>query len=320
MMQLANRPVIFIVVPLAPALMAQLNAQFECLHGWELQDALRAGEVWPAVRAVVTTGGAGASRQLLQALPAVELVACVGVGFDAIDLDYARTHGIAVTTTPGVLDRCVADTALALLLAVFRQLLSADAFVRQGRWLAGGFPLARSLSGKRCGIVGLGNIGRAIARRAEAFDMAVCYYGPSQKADVAYPYFADLTTMAAAVDVLVLALPGGVSTRHVVDGRVMDALGADGVLINIARGSVVDQAALVERLLDGRLGGAGLDVFEHEPQVPEVLFGLPNVVLTPHMASATVETRAAMAQLMLDNLRAHFSGQPLLTPLHLDCA
>lgn len=318
MMQLANRPVIFITVPLVPALMAQLSAQFDCLHGWELQEALLAGEVWPAVRAVVTTGGAGASRQLLQALPAVELVACVGVGFDAIDLDYARTHGIAVTTTPGVLDHCVADTALALLLAVMRRVVQADRFVREGRWLQGGFPLASCLSGKRCGIVGLGNIGRAIARRVEAFDMRLCYYGPRPKADIAYPYYADLAEMAAAVDVLVLALPGGVATRHVVDGRVLDALGPEGVLINIARGLVVDQAALVERLLDGRLGGAGLDVFEQEPQVPEALFDLPNVVLTPHVASATVETRAAMAQLMLDNLLAHFSGLPLLTPLHLD--
>ena len=317
MMQQTNRPVIFITVPLAPALMAQLSAQFDCLHGWELQDALLAGEVWPAVRAVVTTGGTGAARKLLRALPAVELVACVGVGFDAIDLDYAREHGIAVTTTPGVLDRCVADTALALLLAVFRQLVQADAFVRQGRWLQGGFPLARSLYGKRCGIVGLGNIGRAIARRAEAFDMQVSYHGPSRKVDVAYPYYADLLEMAAAVDVLVLALPGGTATHHVVDGRVLDALGPEGVLINVARGSVVDQAALVERLLDGRLGGAGLDVFEQEPQVPEALFDLPNVVLTPHMASATVETRTAMARLMLDNLLAHLSGRPLLTPLRL---
>ena len=317
MMQQTNRPVIFITVPLAPALMAQLSAQFDCLHGWELQDALLAGEVWPAVRAVVTTGAAGAARQLLQALPAVELVACVGVGFDAIDLDYAREHGIAVTTTPGVLDRCVADTALALLLAVFRQLVQADAFVRQGRWLQGGFPLARSLHGKRCGIVGLGNIGRAIARRAEAFDMQVSYHGLGRKVGVVYPYYADLLEMAAAVDVLVLALPGGVATHHVVDGRVLDALGPEGVLINIARGSVVDQAALVARLLDGRLGGAGLDVFEQEPQVPEALFDLPNVVLTPHVASATVETRTAMARLMLDNLHAHFSDRPLLTPLHL---
>ena len=318
MRQRAGRPVIFITVPLALALMEQLSAQFDCLHGWELQDALAAGAVWPAVRAVVTTGMAGASRQLLQALPGVELVACVGVGFDAIDLDYAREHGIAVTTTPGVLDQCVADTALALLLAVFRQVVQADGFVRQGRWLQGGFPLSRSLSGKRCGIVGLGNIGRAIVRRVEAFDMRVCYHGPRQKADVAYPYYADLAEMAAAVDVLLLALPGGADSHHVVNEKVLDALGPQGVLINIARGSVVDQAALVERLLDGRLGGAGLDVFEQEPQVPEALFGLANVVLTPHVASATVETRAAMAQLMLESVFAYFSGQPLLTPLCLD--
>jgi lactate dehydrogenase-like 2-hydroxyacid dehydrogenase len=317
MKQIASRPTIFITVPLAPALMAQLRAQFECLPGWELQAELEAGAVWPAVRAVVTTGGAGASRQLLQALPALELVACVGVGFDAIDLAYAREHGIVVTTTPGVLDQCVADTALALLLAVFRRVVQADRFVRAGDWLHGGFPLTHSLAGKRCGIVGLGNIGRAIARRAEAFGMVLSYHGPGPKADVAYRYCPDLAAMAAEVDVLVLALPGGAASRHVVDGKVLDALGSDGVLINIARGSVVDQAALVERLCDGRLGGAGLDVFADEPQVPAVLFGLDNVVLAPHMASATVETRAAMAQLMLDNLQAHFAGRPLLTPLSL---
>lgn len=317
MKQIASRPTIFITVPLAPALMAQLCAEFECLYGWELQAELVAGAAWPAVRAVVTTGGAGASRQLLQALPAVELVACVGVGFDAIDLDYARKHGIAVTTTPGVLDNCVADTALALLLAVFRRVVQADRFVRAGHWPHGGFPLTHSLAGKRCGIVGLGNIGRAIARRAEAFGMVLSYHGPRVKADVAYHYYPDLAAMAAEVDVLVLALPGGAARRHVVDGKVLDALGPNGVLINIARGAVVDQAALVERLCDGRLGGAGLDVFEDEPNVPSALFGLENVVLAPHMASATVETRAAMARLMLDNLQAHFAGRPLLTPLSL---
>ena len=318
MKQIASRPTIFITVPLAPALMAQLDARFDCLHGWELQDELAAGRPWPAVRAVVTTGGAGASRSLLQALPNVELIACVGVGFDAIDLEFARTHGIAVTTTPGVLDNCVADTALALLLAVSRRLVSADRFVRNGDWLRGGFPLAHSLAGKRCGIVGLGNIGRAIARRAEAFDMVLSYHGPRPKADVAYRYYPDLAAMAAEVDVLVLALPGGAASRHAINGKVLDALGAEGVLINIARGSVVDQAALVERLRDGRLGGAGLDVFEDEPRVPDVLLSLDNVVLTPHIASATIETRAAMAQLMLENLLAHFAGLPLLTPLCLD--
>lgn len=314
---MTSRPLVWIVVPLAPAVVAQLEAQYECLRGWEQQELLAAGKVWPAVRAVVTTGGAGATRQLLQALPALELVACVGVGFDAIDVAYARERGIAITTTPGVLDDCVADTALALLLAVFRRVVQADGFVRAGRWLQGGFPLTRSLAGKRCGIVGLGHIGQAIARRVAAFGMLPCYHGPRPKVGVDYPYYADLLQMAASVDVLVLSLPGGAATRHVVDGRVLDALGSEGVLINIARGSVVDQAALVERLLDGRLGGAGLDVFEDEPVVPDALCKLDSVVLTPHIASATLETRAAMAQLMLDNLQAHFAGRSLLTPLPL---
>lgn len=315
MAESAARPLIFLTVPLAPALMAQLTAEFDCLAGWELEDALAAGTVWEGVRAVVTTGVAGASRRLLQALPQVELIACVGVGYDAIDLDYARARGIRVSTTPGVLDACVADTALALLLAVSRRVVQADRFVRQGGWLHGNFPLARGLAGKRCGIVGLGNIGRAIARRAAACDMQICYHGPRAKPEVAYLYYADLRAMAADVDVLVLALPGGAATRHVVDAPVLRALGPEGVLINIARGAVVDQAALVELLAAGELGGAGLDVFEDEPQVPAALLAMEQVVLTPHIASATLETRQAMARLMLDNVRAHFAGRPLLTPL-----
>lgn len=312
-----QRPTVLLTVPLASALMRKLAEDYHCIHGWDIKDELAQGQQWPQVRAVITTGIAGAPPCLLAALPALELIACVGVGYDAIDLSVLRARSIRLTTTPGVLNQCVADTALALLLSLSRRIVSADRFVRDGRWPQRGFPLSHSLAGKRCGIVGLGGIGRAIARRAEAFEMEICYHGPRAKPEVGYRYYGDLEKMAADVDILILALPGGPSTHAVINAPVLRALGPEGLLINIARGSVVDQAVLVEMLLKGELGGAGLDVFEDEPQVPSALWGLDNVVLTPHIASATVETRQAMAQLMLANLQAHFAGQPLLTPVEL---
>lgn len=309
-------PTILTTVAFPPELQEQLEADFTVLKYWEQKD----GADWlleqgADVRAIVTSGAYGAPSALIEALPRLELIAVVGVGYDAIDLELARQRGIVVTTTPGVLDDCVADTALALLLGVMRRLVEADRFVRAGQWPQQRFGLGSRLAGKRCGIVGLGAIGRAIATRAAAFGMSVAYHGPRRKPEVGYPYYESIEELARDADVLVLALPGGPGTRHVIDRGVLTALGPSGVLINVARGSVVDQAALVELLLERRLGGAGLDVFEDEPNVPEALFELDNVVLTPHLASATHETRSAMGGLMLENLRAHFAGQPLPTPL-----
>lgn len=309
-------PTILTTVAFPPELQEQLEADFTVLKYWEQ----KGGADWlleqgADVRAIVTSGAYGAPSALIEALPRLELVAVVGVGYDAIDLELARQRGIAVTTTPGVLDDCVADTALALLLGVMRRLVEADRFVRAGQWPQQRFGLGSRLAGKRCGIVGLGAIGRAIATRAAAFGMSVAYHGPRRKPEVGYPYYESIEELARDANVLVLALPGGPGTRHVIDRGVLTALGPSGVLINVARGSVVDQAALVELLLERRLGGAGLDVFEDEPNVPEALFELDNVVLTPHLASATHETRSAMGGLMLENLRAHFAGQPLPTPL-----
>lgn len=312
------RPTVLTTVPFPPALQDELEADLAVLRYWEAED--QAGwlqKLGAEVRAIVTSGVYGAPTALIEALPKLELIAVVGVGYDAIDLDLARRRGIVVTTTPGVLDECVADTALALLLGVARRIVEADRFVRAGRWPQERFGLGSRLGGKVCGIVGLGAIGRAIATRAEAFGMQVAYHGPHRKPDVAYRYYENLTQLAREADVLILALPGGPQTHHVVDRTVLTELGANGILINVARGSVVDQAALVELLVERKLGGAGLDVFEDEPSVPEALFGLDHVVLTPHLASATHETRAAMGQLMLANVRAHFSGLPLPTPLKL---
>jgi lactate dehydrogenase-like 2-hydroxyacid dehydrogenase len=227
----------------------------------------------------------------------------------------ARERGIAVTHTPSVLNDDVADLALGLMLAVARRIPQADRFVRDGRWPAGPMPLARKVSGSRLGIVGLGRIGQAIARRAEAFGMRIAYTARSEKPGLAYPYFPTPQALAAQVDFLIVITPGGAATRKLIDAQVLKALGPQGYLINVARGSVVDEQALIEALQDGGIAGAALDVFENEPDVPQALRSLDNVVLTPHTASATAQTRQAMANLVLDNLRAHFAGQPLPTPV-----
>jgi lactate dehydrogenase-like 2-hydroxyacid dehydrogenase len=219
-----------------------------------------------------------------------------------------------VTNTPDVLTEDVADTALALMLATIRRIVVADRYVRAGSWLKGAMPLTDSPQGKTVGIIGLGRIGRAIARRCEAFHLKVAYTGPNPKPDVAYEYFADPVALAVRSDILIAACPGGEATNGIVSRAVIDALGAEGVFVNISRGSVVDEPALVAALTEGRLGGAGLDVFASEPRVPEPLLKLDNVVLLPHVGSATHPTRRAMGQLVIDNLAAFFSGKPLLTP------
>ncbi|MCC2664082.1 MAG: D-isomer specific 2-hydroxyacid dehydrogenase, partial [Geminicoccaceae bacterium] len=251
----------------------------------------------------------------IEALPGLEIIDVYGVGVDAVDLATAKARGLRVTNTPDVLTVGVAELGMALLLDLARRVAYNDRYLRAGRWPTEGDPeLSNSVAGKRMGILGLGRIGRAVARRAEAFDMTVCYHGPRRK-DVAYEYVSDLVAMARAVDCLMVTCLGGPSTAGLVGREVIDALGPKGWLINVARGSVIDQQALVEALLEGRLGGAGLDVFAGEPEVPKALLGLDNVVLQPHQASATWETRDAMGQLVVDNLKAHFAGRPLPTPV-----
>ena len=269
----------------------------------------------PRIEVLVTTGGAGAQRALIERFPSLKLIACFGVGVDAIDLAAARERGIAVTNTPDVLTEDVADLAIALVLDAMRGISAGDRYVRAGRWPKGSFPLQTKVSRKRLGIVGMGRIGQAIARRAAAFDMQIAWHGPRRK-ELPYRYEADLVALAQSVDVLVAACPGGEATRGLISRGVLHALGPRGFFVNIARGSVVDEAALVEFLAHGHLGGAGLDVFADEPTVPAALFALDNVVLQPHVASATHETRAAMGRVMLDNIAAYVAGRPLLTPVH----
>ena len=271
-------------------------------------------DVAPRVEVLVTTGGAGASRALIEQLPRLRLIACFGVGVDAIDLAAARERRVAVTNTPDVLTDDVADLAIGLMLAALRGIATADRYVRAGLWLRANMPLQTRMSGKRLGIVGIGRIGQAIARRASAFGMSIAWNGPRPK-DLPWRYEPDLLALARSVDVLVAACPGGAATRGLISRAVLEALGP-GVFVNIARGSVVDEAALVDLLVTQRLGGAALDVFADEPRVPEALFALDHVVLQPHQASATRETRGAMGQLVLDNIAAHVAGRPLLTPVN----
>lgn len=270
----------------------------------------------PGITVAITGGGEGIDAATIDACPDLKLIAVCAVGYDKVDVAHAKAKGIAVTYTPDVLTDDVADLALALMLSVFRRVPLHDRYVRAGEWMTKGAPpLTRSLTGRRIGILGLGRIGHAIARRVEPIAGEIAYFSRHPKADVPWRHEPDPVALAAWADVLVVAVAGGKATAGLVDARVIEALGPEGVLVNIARGSVVDEPALVDALVSGRLGGAGLDVFADEPRVPEALFGLETVVLLPHQGSATRETRAAMAKLVLDNVAAFVAGKPLLTPV-----
>jgi lactate dehydrogenase-like 2-hydroxyacid dehydrogenase len=271
--------------------------------------------VAPNVRAVVSTWAtARVDADLMRRLPKLEIVVGFGVGYDHIDAAWAGQHGVVVTHTPGVLDDDVADIAIALTLAATRRLPQAERHLREGRWPSGAFPLTASLHGRVMGIVGLGRIGKAIARRAEAFGLRIAYHGRHKQDGVAYPYYPTALALAEACDILMVAAPGGPQTRHLVDARVLAALGRDGVLVNIARGSLVDEAALIAALSDGVILAAGLDVYEREPSVPAELIALDNAVLLPHVGSATGHSRTAMANLVVDNLLSWVDGKGPLTP------
>lgn len=262
----------------------------------------------------VTSGKVGVGPDLMRALPNLRAVINFGVGYDTTDVAQAFERGITVSNTPDVLNDCVADTAMALYLDVLRGVSTADRFVRRGDWLSkGNFPLATKASGKRVGILGLGRIGRVIARRLEGFDCEISYHSRTPVEGVGYRYADSPRELAAGCDVLIVAAAGGPDSTKLVDAGVIDAIGPDGYLINIARGSVVDEDALVAALLAGRLAGAGLDVFAEEPQVPEDLLALENVVLLPHLGSGTHETRAAMAELTLANLHSFVTAGTVLT-------
>ena len=273
------------------------------------------------VTAVVTSGSTGVDAGLMSALPNLGAVVNFGVGYDTTDVEAAAERGVAVSNTPDVLTDCVADTAVGLMIDVMRQFSAADRYVRAGRWSAEGmYPLTRQVSNTRVGIIGLGRIGGAIAKRLSAFGCEISYHNRHEVADSEYTYVSSPAELARRVDVLVVAATGGPGTRKLVSREVIDALGVDGYLVNIARGSVVDEEALVEALTEGKIAGAGLDVFADEPDVPEALLEMDNVVVLPHVGSGTVQTRAAMEALTLRNLDSFLASGELVTPVPMPAA
>ncbi|MDQ5898418.1 MAG: hypothetical protein QG612_2504 [Pseudomonadota bacterium] len=302
-----SRPRLLQAGPLLPALEQALAARYAMQRLGDQADQSAFLAVHGAdFVGYVTSAVMGLDAARLAQLPRLRVVSSFGVGLDRIDLAAAAARGVQVGHTPGVLDDCVADHAFALLLDTMRRLSAADRFVRRGDWPAGPFGLSRRVSGARLGLVGFGRIGQTIARRASGFDMAVRYHSRRPVEGAAWSHEPSLHALAAWADVLVVITAGGAATRHLIDRAVLDALGPEGFLVNVARGSVVDEAALVEALQAGRIAGAGLDVFADEPRVPEALRGLDTVVLTPHVASATRETRQAMADRVIDNLEGFF--------------
>ncbi len=292
---------------------ARLDEEFTCHKHWLADDKAAFLSDLGHVKGLATSGFDGADAALLAALPGLSIVSCFGVGVDAVDLDYANENNVIVTNTPDVLTDCVADLALALILASARKVVETDRYVRAGKWQGEIYPLGKSLNHKTLGIIGFGRIGQAVARRAVGFGMNIAYQGPHRKAAFDYPYFEDPSDLADVSQFLVVCCPGGQATQNLVGPRVLDYLGKNGFLINVSRGSVVDETALIEALQNGRIAGAALDVFAQEPVVPDALKAMENVILQPHHGSGTFETRKAMGDLMIDNLLAYFAGNDVLT-------
>ncbi|MBM3599771.1 MAG: 2-hydroxyacid dehydrogenase [Alphaproteobacteria bacterium] len=294
--------------------MEVLDATYTTHKLWEAPDQKKKlAELAPRIRAAAA-GSGKFDAAMMDALPNLKLIANFGVGVDSIDVKAATQRGIAVTNTPDVLTDEVADLAMGLVIAAARRMAFADRYVRDGSWVnKGSMPFTRRVHGKTLGILGLGRIGLAIAKRAEAFGMPILYNQRRKRSDANYRYVADLTEMAKLSDFLMVSCPGGPETARLVNEKVLRALGPDGIVVNIARGSVIDEPVMVRLLKEGAIGGAGLDVFADEPRVPAELLAMDHVVLQPHQGSATPETRTAMGQLVIDNLAAFFANKPLLT-------
>ncbi|TLX55594.1 2-hydroxyacid dehydrogenase [Stutzerimonas nosocomialis] len=301
--------------PLTDRFNQGLAAAHEVLPYWQGDAEALLAEHGARIEIVITSARFGCPASVIERLPNLKAICSFGVGYDAIAVDAARARGIPVSNTPDVLNDCVADLAFGLIIDSARLIAHGDRYVREGRWGVSGFPLGRRVSGKRLGIVGLGRIGEAVARRSTGFDMPVRYHNRRPVAGSPYGYEADLVELARWADFLVLTCPGGPQTQNLIDRPVLDALGPKGILINVARGSVVDEPALVAALQEGRLGGAGLDVFASEPRVPAALCEMPNVVVLPHVGSGTEETRLAMEELLLANLQAFLDDGAVLNPV-----
>ncbi len=296
-----------------PETVAILDDTYATHHLWELESDEQAALIESLqgnCEAVATASWM--CNDIIYQLESLKIISAFGVGVDAIDFEATGKAGIKVTNTPDVLNDAVADLAIALILATTRNLVNADKFVREGNWLQGPLPFGTGLAGKTLGIAGLGRIGEAIVARALPFGLNIAYHNRSPK-DLPYPYHASLEELAAASDILLCMLPGGSATDNLINAAILDALGPTGIFINVGRGNSVDEQALYDSLASGRIAAAGLDVYKNEPNVPAQLLELDNLVLLPHIGSATVETRRAMGQLVIDNLAAYFAGQPLLT-------
>ena len=308
---------ILMTAPLEPLLMDELDRDFTTHRLWQAKDRdAFLAEVAPRIRGVVSRSAVGADAALMQALPKLEIISIFGVGTDKVDLAAARQRGIRVTNTPDVLTEDTADYAIGLLLALARKIVAGDRYIRDGHWKTKGImPNSTRVFGKKLGIVGLGRIGQVAAQRATAFNMEISYSGPREKPNLPYRYFADPVAMASHVDFVILTCPGGPETAGLVNAAFLKALGPGGMLVNIARASVVDEDALVAALTGGTIKAAALDVFPNEPNVSDALLALPNVVVEPHIASTTEETRRAIGALVFANVKAHFSGAPLPSPV-----
>jgi hydroxypyruvate reductase len=303
-------PRLIAVSQIPPDLRAALAQRYELANYDDLKEASGEAPIAPGFNIAVTMGVYGANASLMDKLPDLRLIACNGAGLERIDLAEAKRRGIAVCHTPDELAEDVADGAIALTYAIMRRVVEADRFVRAGRWAKERMAPSRRLAGKTVGVVGLGRIGLLVARRAEAIGMRVIYLGPRPKADAPYPFVADIRQLAAEADVLILSCPGGEATRNMVDRDVLERLGPDGYLVNVARGSVVDEGALITALQEKRIAGAALDVFASEPNLDPRFLALDNVVLAPHSASITHETRAAMLARLIGDIEAFVAGRP----------
>jgi lactate dehydrogenase-like 2-hydroxyacid dehydrogenase len=304
-------------IELTPLIMDGIASRFRLHKLWEAPDReALLGEVKDRIRGLATGGIARTpiDATFMSLFPKLEIVAHLGVGYDVVDAKWAGEQGIVVTNTPDVLNDEVADLAMGLLIATVRQIPQADRYLRAGKWLESNFPLTATLRGRKLGILGLGRIGKAIANRAEAFGLEIYYHGRHPQ-EVPYPYFRTVLDLARASNILMVVAPGGADTRNIVDRPVLEALGPDGILINVARGSLVDEKALIEALRDRKILTAGLDVFADEPRVPPELIDMDHVVLLPHVASASHHTRQAMGQLVVDNLISYAAGDGPLTPV-----
>jgi lactate dehydrogenase-like 2-hydroxyacid dehydrogenase len=304
--------------PFMPGISEQIEAGFTAHRLWEQKerDAFLA-LIGPSISGIAAgSGHVPLNDAMFDKLPNLKVIASFGVGYDHIDAAAAARRGIIVTNTPDVLTEEVADLALGLVLCTLRHLPQADRYLRAGKWLEKPYPLTTTtLRTAKAGIVGLGRIGKAVARRLEAFGVPVAYHGRTRQPDVEYRYYPSLTDMAADVDLLISVAPGGKSTHHIINAEVLAALGPKGVVINVGRGTVIDEQALIKALQDGTIASAGLDVFEDEPRVPAELIAMDHIVLLPHVGSASVHTRLGMGQLVADNLFAWFDGKGPLTPV-----